>query len=102
MTKKFLLAILGVLALGLSGCASLDSTPPVEYVCADGRSFLFKEKDGLAQIDISAISFPLQAEPAPAGESHYACSMLKVWFSGDTARVEMEGQPYLEQCRRQR
>lgn len=90
------------LLLALSGCASLDSTPPAEYVCADGRSFLFKEKDGSAQIDISSIAFPLQAEPSPAGESLYSCSMLKVWFSGDTARVEMEGKPYLEQCRRQR
>lgn len=101
MTKK-LLSILGVLALGLGGCASLDSAPPAEYVCADGRSFLFKEKGGFAQIDISAISFPLQAEPAPAGESRYSCSMLNVRFSGDIARVEMEGKPYLEQCRRQR
>lgn len=95
------LAVVSLL-LALSGCASLDSTPPAEYVCADGRSFLFKEKDGLAQIDLADITFPLQAEPAPAGELRYSCSMLNVWFSGDTARVEMEGKPYLEQCRRQR
>lgn len=101
MTKK-LISILGVLALGLGGCASLDSTPPEKYVCADGRSFLFKEKDGVARIDLADITFPLQAESSAAGMSHYSCSMLNVWFSGDTARVEMEGKPYLEQCRRQR
>jgi len=94
------LLVTGLLMV-LAGCAS--HAPPTaqvsQYACEDGRSFqLHRAGDALA-IAISGMYFPLQVSTGSQGERVYACNMLKMVQHGDLARVEMEGQPYLDGCR---
>lgn len=85
----------------LAGCASKapPPTPVTEYVCEGGRGFQLRHAGDAVTISISGMQFGLQAHSGAAGERIYACDMLKLTQQGELARVEMEGQPYLERCR---
>lgn len=52
-----------------------------------------------ADIEIAGMKFGLQAEKSADGEKRYACGTLTVKLSGDTARVEMAEEAYLDSCR---
>lgn len=90
-----------VLVLVLSGCASLPAPEAVatEYVCANGPGFRLQTGGEVTAIEISGMRFHLREQPAIGGETDYVCDMLKLSRSGDTMRVEMDGRPYLDQCR---
>ena len=89
------------LLIGLAGCASKAPPPATvtEYVCDGGRGFQLSHAGGAVTISISGMQFDLEAHSGAAGERVYACDLLKVTQLGQQARVEMEGQPYLERCR---
>lgn len=93
-----------ILLVALSGCAPLPApeVPTTEYVCANGSGFLFTTAADATAIEISGMRFRLQEQPGSGGETNYVCDMLKVSRSRDTMRVEMDGRPYLDQCRLKR
>lgn len=89
------------LLMALAGCAS-HAPPPTtvtEYVCEGARGFQLRHASDAVTISISGMQFGLQASSGAPGERVYACNMLKFTQQGELARVEMEGQPYLEHCR---
>lgn len=89
------------LVLTLSACAPLPAPEAVttEYVCADGPGFRLRTAGDATAIEISGMRFHLREQPAIGGATDYVCDMLKLSRSGDTMRVEMDGRPYLDQCR---
>jgi hypothetical protein len=99
------LAMLLPLPLLLIGCAPLapQPTPAVHYRCADGRGFAVYHRpaDEAAGIEIAGMRFGLLAEPGAGAGRRYACEVLALTLDGDRARVEMQGQPIYDRCRRQ-
>ena len=88
------------LTLLLNGCAGLAPTAlTTEYVCAGGGGFKLTTRGDVAEIELNRMLFGLTLEASPDGTSVYSCSMLAVTRRDDMARVELEGQSYLEQCR---
>lgn len=87
----------------LAGCAPLAPQEAVQtqsYVCAGGAGFRLLTAAERADIEIDGMRFRLQPEAASDSETVLSCSMLKLVRTGATARVEMEGRRYLEDCRR--
>ena len=84
-----------------AGCAPLAPAPPAagHYVCDGGKGFHLQARGEQAEIEIDGMRFGLHAEPAADGGSDYACSMLALRRAGDGLQVEMEGRPYLKDCR---
>lgn len=86
----------------LAGCA----TPPApivqthDYACEGGRGFRLKIAGEATDIVLDGMRFGLQPEASSGGELIYSCNMLRVMRQGDAAQVEMEGRPYLANCRR--
>lgn len=89
------------LLLALSGCAPLPAPEALttDYVCANGSGFRLTTAADETAIEISGMRFHLQEQPGTGGETTYVCDMLRVSGKGDTMRVEMDGRPYLDQCR---
>ena len=89
------------LVLALSGCASLSAPEALttEYICANGSGFRLETAGDATAIEISGMRFRLREQPGIGGETDYVCDMLKLSRNRDTMRVEMDGRPYLDQCR---
>lgn len=92
------------LVLALAGCAPLPAPQGLttEYVCANGSGFRLTTVADETAIEISGMRFRLQQQPGSGGETDYVCDMLKVTRNRDTLRVDMDGRPYLDQCRLKR
>ena len=90
-----------IMLVTFAGCAPLVSTQitTAEYVCEGGADMRLRTTGDAADIEIAGMKLGLLAEESAGAEQRYACSMLTVKLSGDTARVEMEGKPYLDSCR---
>jgi membrane-bound inhibitor of C-type lysozyme len=85
-----------VSVLSLVGCAPL---PVQKYACANGADFTLRQSAVGTEIEVAGMRFGLQAENPDGSGERLTCSMLTVWRDGGTARVEMEGRPYLDNCR---
>jgi hypothetical protein len=92
-------ALVAVLLL-LAGCAT-PVVQTLDYACEGGRGFRLKIADDVTDIVFDDMRFNLQAE-APNGNGGlvHSCSMLRLTRRGDAAQVEMEGRPFLANCRR--
>lgn len=90
-----------LLVLALSGCAALPAPEALttEYVCANGAVFRLETAGDVTVIEISGMRFHLREQPGTGGETDYVCDMLTLTRNRDTMRVEMDGRPYLDQCR---
>ncbi len=89
------------LVLALSACAGLPApeTVTTEYVCANGAGFRLETAGDVTAIEISGMRFRLREQPGIGGETDYVCDMLTLTRNRDAVRVEMDGRPYLDQCR---
>lgn len=101
MRTHLLYAALTLVVLGLTGCAGTapNARQTTEYVCADGARFQLSTLGDRAEIHINGMHFDLIAESSSGDSTTYSCSMLTLTQTGDRARVEMEGRPYLDRCR---
>ncbi|NJD35856.1 MAG: hypothetical protein FIA96_13650 [Betaproteobacteria bacterium] len=91
-----------VVAMISAACAVQPSSPRVlAYACDDGRGFsLFISSSGdSAEIEIERMRFSLVADPAAGQGEQFSCSMLTLRRRGDTASVDMEGEPQFSNCR---
>ena len=89
------------ITLALSGCAQFQA-PTVEtseYLCANDKSFRLHVRDLSAAIEIDGMRFHLDGVVDGAGVTTFSCDMLKFSQQGDLVRIEMEGRPYLENCK---
>ena len=87
----------------LGGCAGVPAplVQTTDYVCAQGGFSLHTRGDA-AEITINGMHFALIDIVRQDDTTVYRCSMLTLTRRGDLADVEMEGQPYLGQCRPRR
>jgi len=94
-----------LLLTALSGCAPLAPlpTPSQRYQCEGGREFRLSVAAGgdSAILEISGMSFRLQAEHTSGPGERYSCSELTLWRDGELARVDWEGVQRFTKCRLQ-
>lgn len=98
--KRFggMAATCAVLALG--ACAGISEPPllATEYVCAEG-GFTLRTRGDAAEIILNRMHFALPDVVRQGATTVLSCSMLTLTQEGGVARVDMEGRPYLAQCR---
>ena len=107
MNRRKRLALPGSLvALALCGCAGqrLPGGGPEHFRCDQDRGFSLARDRGTAGvvIDIRGMRFSLNPEGSDAAGERLGCGVLTLWRQGDGARVEVQGEPAYENCRRVR
>jgi len=86
--------------LALAACAPLaPQATATPWACEGGKGFRLISAGTATAIEINGMHFELEAAPGGAGETVYRCSMLEVSLREGSARVAMEGRPYLAGCR---
>lgn len=83
----------------LAGCATPPPAPTGEYLCEGGGSLRLSTGNASARVDLGGMHFELRPEASTDGAERYSCSMLRVSRRNERVDVEMEGAPYLANCR---
>lgn len=88
-----------LVVLTLAGCASAPQRNSIEFACENGKGFSVIEFQNVSVVEVDRMKFDVKRENLAGGETLYTCNMLNVRRTGETARLEMDGKPYLNQCR---
>jgi len=92
------LAACALLALGACGGVSRQPLQTTEFTCADG-GFTLRNDGSTAEIILNGMHFTLSDVTRQGDTTVLSCSILTLTLEGGVARIDMEGRPYLGQCR---